>query len=101
MARDAKSQIDELSSEQEANAKKLRLYQDKVKALEAKEELLTKKGRNKFIFSLGLIAEKYLIEPEFLSNDNLDYILGVALTQPKVIGLMQKFSMLNKEENKK
>ena len=101
MARDAKSQINELSSEQEANAKKLRMYQDKVKALEAKEELLTKKGRNKFIFSPGLIAEKYLIEPEFLSNDNLDYILGVALTQPKVIGLMQKFSKLNKEENKK
>ena len=101
MSRDAKSQINKLSSEQEANAKKLRMYQDKVKALEAKEELLTKKGRNKFIFSLGLIAEKYLIEPEFLSNDDLDYILGVALTQPKVIGLMQKFSVLNKEENKK
>ena len=98
MSRDAKSQIDELSSEQEVNAKKLRMYQDKVKALEAKEELLTKKGRNKFIFSLGLIAEKYLIEPEFLSNDDFDYILGVALTQPKVIGLMQKFSMLNKEK---
>ena len=101
MSRDAKSQINELSSEQEANAKKLRMYQDKVKALEAKEKLLTKKGRNKFIFSLGLKAEKYLIEPEYLSEDDLDYILGVALTQPKVIGLMQKFSMLNKEENKK
>ena len=74
------------------------MYKDKVKALEAKEELLTKKGRNKFIFSLGLIAEKYLIEPEYLSEDDLDYILGVALTQPKVIGLMQKFSMLNKEK---
>ena len=98
MPRDAKSQINELSSEQEVNAKKLRMYQDKVKALEAKEELLTKKGRNKFIFSLGLIAEKYLIEPEYLSNDDLDYILGVALTQPKVISLMQKFSMLNKEK---
>ena len=98
MARDAKSQINELSSEQEVNAKKLRMYQDKVKALEAKEELLTKKGRNKFIFSLGLKAEKYLIEPEYLSEDDLDYILGVALTQPKVIGLMQKFSMLNKEK---
>ena len=102
MSRDAKSQINELSSEQEVNAKKLRMYQDKVKALEAKEELLTKKGRNKFIFSLGLIAEKYLIEPEYLSEDNdLNYILGVALTQPKVIGLMQKFSMLNKEEKQK
>ena len=98
MSRDAKSQINELSSEQEANAKKLRMYQDKVKALEAKEELLTKKGRNKFIFSLGLIAEKYLIEPEYLSDKDLNYILGVALTQPKVIGLMQKFSMLNKEK---
>ena len=98
MSRDAKSQINELSSKQEANAKKLRMYQDKVKALEAKEELLTKKGRNKFIFSLGLIAEKYLIEPENLSDNDLDYILGVALTQPKVIGLMQKFSMLNKEK---
>ena len=101
MSRDAKSQIDELSSEQEANAKKLMMYQDKVRALEAKEELLTKKGRNKFIFSLGLIAEKYLIEPEYLSEDDLDYILGVALTQPKVISLMQKFSMLNKEEKQK
>ena len=98
MSRDAKSQINELSSEQEVNAKKLRMYQDKVKALEAKEELLTKKGRNKFIFSLGLKAEKYLVEPEYLSEDDLDYILGVALTQPKVIGLMQKFSMLNKEK---
>ena len=101
MSRDTKSQINELSSEQEVNAKKLRMYQDKVKALEAKEELLTKKGRNKFIFSLGLIAEKYLIEPEYLSEDDLDYILGVALTQPKVIGLMEKFSMLNKEEKQK
>jgi hypothetical protein len=98
MARDAKSQINELSSEQEANAKKLRMYQDKVKSLEAKEELLTKKGRNKFIFLLGLKAEKYLIEPEYLSEDDLDYILGVALTQPKIVGLMQKFSMLNKEK---
>ena len=33
MSRDAKRQINELSSEQEANAKKLRMYQDKVKAL--------------------------------------------------------------------
>ena len=101
MSRDAKSQINELSSKQEANAKKLRMYQDKVKALEAKEELLTKKGRNKFIFSLGLKAEKYLIEPENLSDNDLDYILGVALTQPKVIGLMQKFSVPNKEEKQK
>ena len=101
MSRDAKSQINELSSEQEVNAKKLRMYQDKVKALEAKEELLTKKGRNKFIFSLGLKAEKCIPDAEYLTDDDLDYILGVALTQPKVIGLMQKFSMLNKEENKK
>ena len=98
MSRDAKSQINELSSEQEANAKKLRMYQDKVKALEAKEELLTKKGRNKFIFSLGLKAEKCIPEVEYLTDDDLDYILGVALTQPKVIGLMEKFSMLNKEK---
>ena len=99
MSRDATSQINELSSEQEANAKKLRMYQDKVKALEAKEELLTKKGRNKFIFSLGLIAEKYLIEPEYLSEDDLDYILGVALTQPNIVGLMTKFVMQNKAED--
>ena len=95
------SELEKLSSEKERNEKLLRMNKDKLKTLEKKQELLTKSGRNKFIFSLGLIAEKYLIEPEFLSNDDLDYILGVALTQPKVIGLMQKFSMLNKEKNKK
>ena len=92
------SELEKLSSEKERNEKLLRMNKDKLKILEKKQELLTKSGRNKFIFSLGLKAEKYLIEPEYLSEDDLDYILGVALTQPKVIGLMQKFSMLNKEK---
>ena len=79
----------------------MRLKEQNINTQIAKEELLTKKGRNKFIFSLGLKAEKYLIEPENLSDNDLDYILGVALTQPKVIGLMQKFSVPNKEEKQK
>ena len=98
MTRNPTNDINELSSEKERNEKLLRMHKDKLKTLEKKQELLTKSGRNKFIFSLGLIAEKYLIEPEYLSEDDLDCILGVALTQPKVIGLMQKFSMLNKEK---
>ncbi|MBR6940219.1 MAG: hypothetical protein IKH65_05410 [Clostridia bacterium] len=98
MTRNPTNDINELSSEKERKEKLLRMNKDKLKTLEKKQELLTKSGRNKFIFSLGLIAEKYLIEPEYLSEDDLDYILGVALTQPKVIGLMQKFSMLNKEK---
>ena len=97
MARDAKSQINELSSEQEANAKKLRMYQDKVKALEAKEELLTKKGRNKFIFSLGLKAEKYFLEAEYLTDDDLDFIFMVAFNEPRVKRLMEKFAAENKD----
>ena len=92
------SELEKLSFEKERNEKLLRMNKDKLKTLERKQSLLTKSGRNKFIFSLGLIAEKYLIEPEYLSEDDLDYILGVALTQPKVISLMQKFSMLNKEK---
>lgn len=98
MTRNPTNDINELSSEKERNEKLLRMHKDKLKTLERKQELLTKSGRNKFIFSLGLITEKYLIEPEYLSEDDLDYILGVALTQPKVISLMQKFSMLNKEK---
>ena len=97
MSRDAKSQINELSSEQEANAKKLRMYQDKVKALEAKEELLTKKGRNKFIFSLGLKAEKYFLEAEYLTDDDLDFIFMVAFNEPRVKRLMEKFAAENKD----
>ena len=97
MARDAKSQINELSSEQEANAKKLRMYQDKVKALEAKEELLTKKGRNKFIFSLGLKAEKCIPEAEHLTDDDLDFIFMVAFNEPRVKRLMEKFAAENKD----
>lgn len=97
MARDAKSQINELSSEQEANAKKLRMYQDKVKALEAKEELLTKKGRNKFIFSLGLKAEKYFPEAEYLTDDDLDFIFMVAFNEARVKRLMEKFAAENKD----
>ena len=97
MSRDAKSQINELSSEQEANAKKLRMYQDKVKALEAKEELLTKKGRNKFIFSLGLKAEKYFPEAEYLTDDDLDFIFMVAFNEPSVKRLMEKFAAENKD----
>ena len=97
MSRNAKSQINELSSEQEANAKKLRMYQDKVKALEAKEELLTKKGRNKFIFSLGLKAEKYFLEAEYLTDDDLDFIFMVAFNEPRVKRLMEKFAAENKD----
>lgn len=96
--RNLEDELEQFSSEKERNEKLLRMNKDKLKTLEKKQELLTKSGRNKFIFLLGLIAEKYLIEPEYLSEDDLDYILGVALTQPKVIGLMQKFSMLNKEK---
>ena len=99
--RNLEDELEQLSSEKERNEKLLRMNKDKLKTLEKKQELLTKSGRNKFIFSIGLIAEKYLIEPENLSDNDLDYILGVALTQPKVIGLMQKFSMLNKEEKQK
>ena len=97
MSRDVKSQIDELSSEQEANAKKLRMYQDKVKALEAKEQFLTKKGRNKFIFSLGLKAEKYFPEAEYLTDDDIDFIFMVAFNEPRVKRLMEKFAAENKD----
>ena len=97
MPRDAKSQINDLSSEQEANAKKLKMYQDKVRALEAKEELLTKKGRNKFIFSLGLKAEKCIPEVEYLTDDDLDFIFMVAFNEPRVKRLMEKFAAENKD----
>ncbi len=99
MTRNPTNDINELSSEKERNEKLLRMHKDKLKTLERKQELLTKSGRNKFIFSLGLIAEKYLIEPEYLSDDDLDYILGVALTQPNIVGLMTKFVMRNKAED--
>ena len=93
------SELEKLSSEKERNEKLLRMNKDKLKTLEKKQELLTKSGRNKFIFSLGLIAEKYLIEPEYLSDNDLNYILGVALTQPNIVGLMTKFVMQNKAED--
>ena len=97
MSRDAKSQINELSSEQEVNAKKLRMYQDKVKALEAKEELLTKKGRNKFIFSLGLKAEKCIPDAEYLTDEDLRIIFNYAFAMPEVKKLIAQFSAKNKE----
>ena len=100
MARDAKSQIDELSSEQEANAKKLRMYQDKVKALEAKEELLTKKGRNKFIFSLGLKAEKCIPDAEYLTDEELRIIFNYAFDTQEVKKLIARFSAENRELRK-
>ncbi len=59
------SELEKLSSEKERNEKLLRMNKDKLKTLEKKQELLTKSGRNKFIFFLGLIAEKYLI-PQFI-----------------------------------
>ena len=100
MARDAKSQIDELSSEQEVNAKKLRMYQDKVKALEAKEELLTKKGRNKFSFSLGLKAEKCIPDAEYLTDEELRIIFNYAFDTPEVKKLIARFSAGNRELRK-
>ena len=100
MSRDAKSQINELSSEQEANAKKLRMYQDKVKALEAKEELLTKKGRNKFIFSLGLKAEKCIPDAEYLTDEELRIIFNYAFDMPEVKKLIARFSSENRELRK-
>ena len=100
MSRDAKSQINELSSEQEANAKKLRMYQDKVKALEAKEQFLTKKGRNKFIFSLGLKAEKYFPEAEYLTDEDLDIIFDVAFNAQNVKNLIALFSAENRKSRK-
>ena len=100
MPRDATSQINELSSEQEANAKKLRMYQDKVKALEAKEQFLTKKGRNKFIFSLGLKAEKYFPEAEYLTDEDLDIIFDVAFNAQNVKNLIAMFSAESKRLRK-
>ena len=100
MARDAKSQINELSSEQEVNAKKLRMYQDKVKDLEAKEELLTKKGRNKFIFSLGLKAEKCIPDAEYLTDEELRIIFNYAFDTPEVKKLIARFSAENRELRK-
>ena len=100
MPRDATSQINELSSEQEANAKKLRMYQDKVKALEAKEQFLTKKGRNKFIFSLGLKAEKYFPEAEYLTDEDLDIIFDVAFNAQNVKNLIALFSAENRKSRK-
>ena len=93
------TEFEKLSSEKEHNEKLLRMHKDKLKTLEKRQELLTKSGRNKFIFSLGLIAEKYLIEPEYLSDNELDYILGVALTQPNIVGLMTKIVTQNKAED--
>ena len=100
MPRDTASQINELSSEQEANAKKLRMYQDKVKALEVKEQFLTKKGRNKFIFSLGLKAEKYFPEAEYLTDEDLDIIFDVAFNAQNVKNLIAMFSAESKKLRK-
>lgn len=97
MQRNPTGEIEELASEKERNEKLLRMHKDKLKTLERRQELLTKSGRNKFIFSLGLITEKYLIEPEYLSNDDIDFILMVALNELKVKKLMEKFATENKD----
>ena len=90
------TEFEKLSSEKEHNEKLLRMHKDKLKTLEKRQELITKSGRNKFIFSLGLIAEKYLIEPEYLSDDDIDFILMVALNEPKVVQMMKRFVLNNK-----
>jgi hypothetical protein len=100
MPRDATSQITDLSSEQKANEKKLRMYQDKVKALEAKEQFLTKKGRNKFIFSLGLKAEKCIPNAEYLTDEDLDIIFDVAFNAQNVKNLIALFSAENRKSRK-
>lgn len=61
----------------------IKFHEDKIKALEAKEKLLTKKGRNQFIFSLGLRAEEYFKEPEFLTDYDFDMIFTAAFAYKK------------------
>lgn len=76
----------------------IKFHEDKIKALEAKEKLLTKKGRNQFIFSLGLRAEAYFKEPEFLTDYGFDMIFTAAFGDPDVYDLIERTTEKRKAE---
>lgn len=75
--------------------KEIRFNEDRIKALNAKEKLLTKNGRNRFIFGLGLRAEPYFKHPEFLTDDNLDEIFVNAFGNPDVYDLIESLEEAN------
>ena len=87
----------QLEDEKNGVLQKIRFAEDQVKTLEARDKFLTKKGRNKYIFSLGLRAEPYLKEPEFLTDDNLDEIFICAFGDPYICELIEARTRENKE----
>ena len=91
------ARADQLENEKNDVLQKIRFTENKVKALEAKDRLLTKSGRNKFIFSLGLRAEPYLKEPEFLTDDDLDEIFICAFGDSYICELIEARTRENKE----
>ena len=96
-SRKKQREYNELMSEQEKIEKKILMYQDKIKALEAKEKLLEEKGRNQYVYSLGLITEKYVRQPEYISEADLDFIIMTALSDPKIIQMMDRFAAAGRE----
>ena len=97
-SRDIQRKYNELTSKQEKIEKKILMYQDKIKALEVKEKLLEEKGRNQYVYSLGLITEKYVRQPEYISEADLDFIIMTALSDPKIIQMMDSFAAAGREE---
>lgn len=78
--------------------KKMKLTQDKIKALDAKNRLLTKQGRNRYLFSLGLKVSAYFEHPEFLTDDDFDEIIIAAFGEPDVYDLIRRREKQNMEQ---
>lgn len=76
----------------------IKVCENQLKALEAKEKLLTQKSRSKFIFSLGLRAEPYFKEPEFLTEYDLDMIMITAMSEPDICDLIERITEKRKAE---
>lgn len=93
------NQIEALKKEQSSLQAKLRTATHRQKYLESAEKKLTWKERTHRLCTRGGMLEKFLIEPEVLTDDQVMEILKSAFRRDEVTALIHSFLRESEKSN--
>ena len=83
-------QLNKLGQEISDAEDRLRYYKQQDKMLQSEIKRLTRNERTHRLCTRGGMVERFIQEPEKLTDDQVMELLTVAFRQPEVSGLLQK-----------
>ena len=80
---------EKLLEEKQNTEERIRYLNNEIKTMEAQEQGLLRKQRNRRIFTRGGMLEAFLLEPLLLTDEQVHELLLTAFRQPAVDALLK------------